>query len=318
MFTWQVWVEVSPIARCCGGGCSCNIQSGTNIVVSGIGSSGDPFVIATDLVFNVVDTDVINLTLTGAGTAVSPWGLSAEFAATAQLDDLPDVNAPAPTNAQVLGWDSTTQRWTPRAPTTAAAGSVVHDPSLSGDGSAGSPLTVFEDPNGYLTTGAGGLGLTSIGINQMVRKFTTTTTRDAASPAPVLNSLSEVNTNPGVVDYWTGSQWLPIKDEVSFEAAAGTTLLDLSGDYTTGERVQVLVKRFSGSTAADGAFTLLTATEVAQRSILTCTVTVFGPQAYLPVVQTGENYVYMVARRIDDGSVLAGSTVAGHVIAYLF
>src|SRR5215510_10072197 len=171
------------MARCCGGAtCACLIQtSGTQVSITGSGQPGDPYVIHGGVALQVADTSVFDLQLTGNGSTASPWVLSANFASTAKLDDLPDVNAPTPTNGQVLGWDAPSSRWTARPPTTAAAGSVTTDTALVGDGSAGAPLGVNEDPAGYLATRSTGLGLSDPGLNRIVRHYPNTTARASAT-----------------------------------------------------------------------------------------------------------------------------------------
>src|SRR5690349_7515228 len=112
--------------RCCGGNsCACLIESsGTQISVTGSGAAGDPYIIHGGVDLEVVDTSTFNLTLTGTGVTSSPWALQVDYSSTAKLDDIPDVQAGSPTNGQVLGWDTALGKWTPRAPTTAAAGAV--------------------------------------------------------------------------------------------------------------------------------------------------------------------------------------------------
>jgi hypothetical protein len=285
--------------------------------VTGVGSAADPFIISSDTVLTVADGDVIDLTLAGAGTDLSPWVLSAQYASTSQLRDIPDVNAPAPTNSQVLGWDSATSKWTPRAPTTAASGSVQHDTSLVGDGSAGSPLQVNEATNGGLET-VSGLRLTDAFKNQMVRKFANAAARTSASPAPTPNSLSALDTVPGIVDYWTGSAWAPIKGAVTVDAA-GAQILSLSGAYVDGLPLTMLVRNFTGTTSVEGVLTIIPNSLISTRAgVLSVTVNVTGAQSYLPTIVPATNRVDMVARRIDTGGVLAGQVVTGQVVAYVY
>lgn len=306
------------MARCCGGGCSCKIVEGSNITVTGVGSAQDPFVIATDIDMDVVDNDVFNLSLGGDGSATSPWALQVAFASTAQLTDVPDVNAPTPTNGQVLGWDNATQRWTPRAPTTAPTGAVSHDTSLAGDGSVGTPLQVQEDPTRGLSTTAGGLGITDALRNSTIRKFADATARAATTPVPTLNTLSELDTRPGVIDYWTGSQWLPVKGQVAIDAV-GQEMLALSGAYADGLPVTMMVREFSGITGADGTLTIIPNSLISTRAgVLSVAVTVTGAQPYHPTVNAGTDNIYITARRIDDGFVLAGQAVTGQVTAYVY
>lgn len=306
------------MARCCGGGCACKVSAGPRILVTGIGSANDPFVVEADVDLEVLDGDVIDLTITGGGTALNPWVLSAGFASSAQLGDIPDVEVVGVTNGQVLGWNSSLNRWTPRAPTTASAGAVQHDTSLTGDGSAGSPLQIVEDPSGGLITGAGGVGLTSSYKNQLVRQFATDANRDAASPAPVINSLSSVTARPGQVDYWTGSQWLPVKSQFSVDGA-GQELLALSGAYANGTAVTMLVRNFSGVTAGDGTLTVISSTTLTGKAgVLSATIQPTGAQSYMPLVGAGTNSIYVVARRLDTGAVLGGQNISGQVTAYVY
>lgn len=310
------------MARCCSSGCSCKVEGGLNIAVTGIGSSGDPFVVSADLAMIAVDTDVFNMTISGAGTILSPFAISTAYSATAKLDDIPDVNAPAPTNGQVIGWDTATSKWTARGPTTAAAGSVSHDTSLSGDGSAGSPLQVAEATGGYLATSATGLGLTDTAKNLMIRKFADAAARTATTVAPTLNSQSMLDTAPGRIDYWTGTQWLPVDGPVAVDGVAsgvGQQLLALSGEYVAGRPVTMMVRNFSGTTGADGRLTVIANSSITGRAgVLTALVTVTGAQPYLPVLAAGSDYLYLTARRVDDGTVLIGQAISGQVTAYIY
>lgn len=306
------------MARCCGGGCACKVSAGSRISVTGIGSLNDPFVISADTALTVLDSDVIDLTISGAGTEISPWVLSAGFAATAQLGDIPDVAVVGVTNAQVLGWNSSLSKWTPRAPTTASAGSVQHDTSMSGDGSAGSPLQIVEDPNGGLTTAATGLGLNDTTKRTLVRKFASDAARSAASPTPTVNDLSSVTSRPGQVDYWTGSQWEPVKSQFSVDGV-GQQMLSLSGAYAAGAPVTMMVRNFSGITAADGTLTVLANSLLTGKAgVLSASVAATGAQPYAPMLAAGSNYIYITARRLDTGAVLASQNISGQVTAYVY
>jgi hypothetical protein len=286
--------------------------------VTGIGSLDDPFVISANVAMQVFDSKVIDLTFGGLGTTASPWVLTAGFSSTAQLGDIPDVSAVGPTNGHVLGWNSALNKWTPRAPTTAASGSVQHDTSLSGDGSAGSPLQIVEATDGGLTTTPSGLGLDDTTKRSLVRKFASDAARAAASPNPSTNDLSSVSSRPGQIDYWTGSQWLPQKSQFSVNGS-GQQLLSLSGAYADGAPVTMMVRNFSGVTAADGTLTVLANSLLTGRAgVLSVTVNVTGAQSYMPVMGTGANFIYITARRLDNGAVLASQNISGQVTAYVY
>jgi hypothetical protein len=298
------------------------IEAGQHIQIAGTGSPGDPFVVIGDVDLEVTDTSVFNLTLNGAGTLASPWELSVGFAATAALNDLPDVNAPAPANGQVLGWDSATGQWTPRAPTSAASGAVLHDPSLAGDGSAGTPLQVAEDPDRMLATSAGGLGLSDTGMNSVVRRFADDAARDAAAPAPVPNALSILGTSPGQVDYWDGSQWLPAS-QFKMEMA-GQEMLALSGSYTGTERVTLMVRNVTETTDTAGVFDVISSADLAGRGgVITAYVQAMSDSLSIPVpfsvmLAPDAGAVRGVAFRLDDGQPAPSTPVRATVTAFLY
>lgn len=305
------------MARCCGGTPRTNIEAGTNIEVVGIGSLDDPFVISTDLSMVAVDSDVFDVTIGGAGTFVSPWAVSVAFSATAQLNDMPDVDAPTPTNGQVLAWNNSTSKWEPTAPTTAASGSVNHNTSLSGDGSIGSPLQVVPDPARFLANSATGVGINDTGINQFNRRFADDTARNAASPAPVLNTLSMVDTRPGRLDYWTGAAWVQIDDALDFDAAANE-LLQLSGAYANSP-LTLMVRNFSGTTDANGLLTVLSSgTLTGKAGVLSASVAPTGAVGYTVSLVPTAGQLQIQARRLDDGVLLANQAITGQVTAYVY
>lgn len=308
--------------RCCGGStCSCSIQAGSHIKIAGIGTATDPFVIIGDVDLDVVDNTTFNMSLTGLGTLLDPWIIGVQFAATAKLADFPDVSGIAPTNGQVLAWNAGANEWRPAAPTTAASGSVNHDTSLAGDGSAGTPLQVQEDPAGFLVTRAPGLGVSDAGINQMVRKFPTVAARAAASPAPTLDTLSLVDSAPGQIDYWTGSAWASAGGAFLLGATAGQEFYQLSGGYTGG-RLTILMKKVITTTDAAGTFTVVDPTELAGKAgVMMVFTQLFAPETPIPIsvmVEGAGGGLLGHAYRIDDGTVYALGTVGIMANVYVY
>lgn len=75
--------------------------------------SGEGHLVAgVDKVLRYIDDDGLTVEL-GAGTAIT------------ELDDVPDVNAPTPSNGDVLTWDSTPGEWVSAAPASPSAPTFV-------------------------------------------------------------------------------------------------------------------------------------------------------------------------------------------------
>lgn len=252
--------------RCCGSAtCACVLEEGVHVEIGGTGTTGDPFVISADVDLEVVDNPRFNLTLNGVGTVAAPWAIEVDFASTAKLDDLPDVNAAAPTNGQVLGWDSATSKWTARAPTTAAAGSVLHDTALTGDGSAGTPLGVNEDPNRGLTTVATGVGLNDAALRSTTWRFADSAARTAHWLAPALNTLSVLDSAPGQIDYWTGSTLAIAGGTFAVASVSGEEFYQMSGPYAGG-RLSLFTRNVTAMTDVDGIIEVIAAADLAGRA----------------------------------------------------
>lgn len=306
------------MARCCGGATATKIVEGAGINVSGTGTSQNPFVIDADFSFAVSDNTVFDLTLSGSGSSASPYTLSVAFAASAKLDDLPDVNAPAPTNAQVLGWDSATSKWTARAPTTAASGSVQHNTSLSGDGSAGTPLAVVPNAARYLETTASGVGLNDIGMNSTNRRFANAAARTAATPVPTLNAISMLDTAPGRVDYYNGSTWERVTS--GYNLTVGGELLEMSGPYSVGTEIDVVIKQVSTTTDANGEFDVLDSTDLSGAAGVLFAHFQEGSIGFgwNATVIGNVDRIVGTAYRADNGQPLASQAITGTVWAYLY
>lgn len=303
---------------CCGGGCSCVVMEGAHVTVEGSGAPTDPFIISADLDLEVVDNSTFNLTLVGDGSPASPYQLTVAFAATASVKAFPDWSDTAPTNGQVPIWNNGTGMWTPGAQTTASAGSVSHNTSLSGDGSVGSPLAVVHDPARGTQTGASGIGLTDASINSTVRRFANATARAAASPAPALNAISVLDSSPGNYDTWDGTAWVPLEAGV-VPLALGPELLQISGPYTDG-RVQIVTKIETVTTAADGSWPALVAAELVGASgVLTCMITPVGPTPFIPMVSGAiPGQVTAAAYAPGSGEAYAGVSLTYQLVAVVY
>lgn len=131
----------------CDDGCTCVIQAGPGITVTGAGSSRSPIRISSDLAlaesFVVNDTDSVNMQLVGGGTPDNPFILSAT--ATLRMTQLTDViDASGPTVGDVPVWVGvgTAGHFEFQPPPIAPAGSVNVSTGLGGTGAIGTPLFV--------------------------------------------------------------------------------------------------------------------------------------------------------------------------------
>lgn len=71
--------------------------------------------------------------------------------------------------------------------------------------------------------------------NQTVERFATAAARTTALASPALNQLTMLDSNPGEIDYWNGTVWVPIRGAaVGAQVAAGETWGNaFYGDLTT-------------------------------------------------------------------------------------
>lgn len=307
------------MARCCGGSgtCSCRVEAGQGVEVTGVGSALDPFIINALATLDVSDNTTFNLTLSGLGTVDSPWLLSVNYASTAALDDLPDVSDTAPTNGQVLAWNTTTLQWEPTAPTTAASGSVNHGNGLTGDGSIGSPLTPVGNAARYISITASGIGLSDAGLNALVRPFATSTARDSASPALVAGTLTILADDPTALWYYDGTEHLKVTGGMGVDA--DDEFFSVSGSYAGGP-VTTFIRQLATTTDGSGAFVVLSALDLTDYAgVLSVRVTPTGSgTAWSAMLTSGSGVVSGVARRLSDGTVLAGASITGIVEGVLY
>jgi len=286
------------------------------MVVSGSGQANDPFLLSADVDFQIVDNLTFDLTLNGSGTAVDPWILSVNFSPTARLADFPDVSEATPTTGQVLAWNGTA--WAPAPPTTAAAGSVTHNGTLTGDGSAGTPLAVVSDAARLLQASAStGVGLNDSGMASVTRKFSDATARNAMTPAPQVNSLTMLGTAPGTVDFWDGTKWGPITDRVGL--SPGTAFLQLSGPYNGTSPITRLLSTMTATTDGSGNFTILsTATLTGRAGVLSIVFQETGSIAYKTVLSATGGQVIGKAYSLVNGAPITGTAVTGMYDAYCY
>lgn len=129
---------------CCGQGtCSCLIQAGDGIIVTGSGSDTDPYMIELDTstfspTLSVEDTPTVNLTLLGTGTPADPYSLRADSAL--RVMDLTDVDPIAPNAGDVLSWNIGEQKWKAAPAPANPSGSVNTTGGIAGTGAAGTPI----------------------------------------------------------------------------------------------------------------------------------------------------------------------------------
>jgi hypothetical protein len=138
--------------------CSCKVEGGTGVVVTGKGAVGNPYRVNIDAgKLTVDDTATVDLVLHGSGTSADWYHLSAN--ATVSLDELTDVTASNPASGQVLAWNNTTKQWTPAPPAVAAPGAINIGVGLLGDGSAPTPLSAKVNASAGLQVDGNGIAL---------------------------------------------------------------------------------------------------------------------------------------------------------------
>lgn len=304
---------------CCGGTgtCACKIVGGRLTTVPGTGTSQDPFEINSEVSLGTEDSPVFDLGISGDGTRIAPWILRLAFAATASINDIPNVSAAAPANGNVLTYSVAEGKWVAGPASVTSGGLISSDNTIDGDGSTGAPLTVHPDTSRFIQATTAGVGLNDSGINRMVRQFADAATRAAAAIAPVVNTLSMLASNPGQVDYWNGAAWVPITNGISTDVQSGQ-LLSLSGSYAGGPTVKY-VGQISDTTDAAGLFEVIPAADLSTYAgVLSAQVTPTGSgSAWVPMVDTDTDRIVATAWRLDDTE-YASSPVTAVVEALLY
>lgn len=129
-----------PRCDCAGSGCSCLIQAGPGIEITGGGSSTNPYrVTATatlDGALVVIDTPTVNLTVNGSGVPADPFVLTAD--ATVSVSELTDVNTTGLAVGDVLVWSGT--GWVVQPPPVIPAGAVTTGGGVLGQGTPTNPV----------------------------------------------------------------------------------------------------------------------------------------------------------------------------------
>lgn len=310
------------MARCCGstGSCVCKVNGGGQVRVTGTGTSQDPFVIEGLTTLTTQGNEQFDLVIVGDGTPETPWVVTAQYATTASLDGLPDVDTTARTNGQVLAWDDASGTWKPAPPTTAAAGGVLTGNSVEGDGSAATPLDVTVDPAAYLEVRTTGLGLSDVAINELVRFYADAASRDA-DPVPLqAGAVSMLSTNLGQLDYWTGVQWLPLDNGIHLAIQPGE-MLALSGPYAGGAVDHYVAQITAVTTDLNGDFEVIPAADLVDSAgVLSVQIQEMGTTPYKATVWVDAVNGVIMGRafRLDDGTAYVGLTVEAVVTATLY
>lgn len=137
------------MAGCNDDQCSCRVESGDGITVSGSGTLNNPYVVSSDFPglsqsFQVNDTPTVNLTLRGGGSPTDPFILQADSSLKlTQLSDVQDPEGgPAVGESPVWVGSGAAGHWEFKVPPPAPAGSVNVSTGLSGVGSAPDPIKV--------------------------------------------------------------------------------------------------------------------------------------------------------------------------------
>lgn len=132
---------------CASASCTCLlVSSDGSIEINGAGSTANPYDLSAANIslenrFQIQDTQTVDLTLTGNGSAASPFVLSAT--ATIELGELTNVDASGGATGDVVA-QQPDGSFGLNPPSTAPVGVIMSDDSIDGDGSASDPLSVHD------------------------------------------------------------------------------------------------------------------------------------------------------------------------------
>jgi hypothetical protein len=303
---------------CCGGNtCSCQMIGQGGITIEGSGLPSDPFILDAATYHTDSNNGQFLTTAVGTGSSADPYAIEVDYAPQARLDDIPNVDTPSPSNGYVLTWDSSTNTWVASPPAVAPVGAVVHDTSLSGDGSAATPLAVVAHQARYIGVSASGVGLNDNGMVAVVHHFTNDAARFASIPFPTANMLSMLETDPGIVFYWDGTNWSRPPNQTGW--VASDALLELSGAYTVGVPITMGIYQVDTTTDANGVFDVLGLADLAGRSgVLSVQVQETGDVAWQAMVFDNTDRISATAYRLTDGTVMAGTPITCSVNAVMY
>lgn len=134
--------------KCTGDICSCAIEGGPGILITGSGGINDPFIISAPLgaVFVFEDSDDVDFTQTGAGTPGDP------IIVTASIKCFDCAAATAGNVGDVMTLDANGQ-YVP-LPVSSAPGAINVGEGISGDGTVATPLRTTFPTYGALKAAA--------------------------------------------------------------------------------------------------------------------------------------------------------------------
>jgi hypothetical protein len=177
---------------------------------------------------------------------------------------------------------------------------------------------VVPDATRLVQTSASGIGLSNSGMGAVVQHFATAAARTSAVTAPILNQMTMLDSNPGRIDYWNGTIWTPLLDQINVSAQS-PALLQLSGPYAANTPVTQYLKQVSLTADTNGVVTLLGAADLTGRAgVLDLQFQEMGTVPLRVLVGTSGSTVIGTAYLLTTGAPAANATVTGMIRAYLY